>query len=85
MNESISEVRKRAWATRRKKYGKYGHAGAYKRGLAGEDAVALQRCRELIAKLHNEGILTEGQAAKATGLYRIDLRKLCDDLGGIKP
>jgi hypothetical protein len=36
--------------------------------------------RKMLARLHNEGILSEGQAAKATGLGRIELRKLCDEL-----
>ncbi len=32
-----------------------------------------------IAKLYADGEMSEGQAARATGLHRIDLRKLADD------
>lgn len=77
-DESISEIRKRAWETRRQKYGKYGHAGSYSR-----QAGACPHCARmggLIVRLLAEGTLSEGQAAKATGLDRITLRKMVDDL-----
>lgn len=70
----VSETRRRAWETRRQKYGASGHAGAYTRPCA--------RCRSmqaLIVRLHREGVLSEGRAAKATGLDRVELRRLADD------
>lgn len=76
---NLTEVRARAWQTRRTKYGPKGHNSSFTRS-----AVPCARCRSmeaLIVRLHNEGILTEGQAAKATGLYRIELRALADKQG----
>ena len=77
MNE-ISERRKRAWETRREKYGALGHAGAYsQRGGACQDCA---RMRDWLVRLHIEGTLSEGQASKATGLSRIDLRAAADEM-----
>ena len=75
----ISETRKRAWETRRKKYGAHGHNGSYNRPSVPEPCPDCARMRALIVRLHVEGILSEGQAAKAAGLYRIDLRQAADD------
>jgi hypothetical protein len=36
--------------------------------------------RTLIIRLHAEGVLSEGQAAKATGLHRIGIRKIVDEM-----
>ncbi|RVP13103.1 hypothetical protein CN085_19520 [Sinorhizobium meliloti] len=78
MTESISERRKRAWETRREKYGDHGHNGSYSRNPG--PCSDCERMRAYLVRLHVEGVLSEGQAAKATGLYRIDLRKAADDL-----
>ncbi|SCB30681.1 hypothetical protein [Rhizobium lusitanum] len=75
---SISETRKRAWITRREKYGPIGHRGSYSRNPGPCPDCA--RMRGWLVRLHVEGTLSEGQAAKATGLGRIDLRKAADDL-----
>lgn len=69
----LKAVRARAWKTRRAKYGKRGHKGTYN----------YRRCRcnnmtALLVQLHNEGILSEGQVAKATGIDRLEVRKLAD-------
>lgn len=75
---SLSETRKRAWQTRRQKYGSRGHNGSYNRER--HDCPDCARMRNFIARLHVEGALSEGQAAKAAGITRIELRILSDDL-----
>lgn len=77
MSETISEKRKRAWATRREKYGDHGHNGTYNRSSG--QCSDCERMRGWLVRLHVEGVLTEGQAAKATGLHRIELRRAADD------
>ncbi len=74
---NLSEARKQAWATRRAKYGPKGH-NRYTVTLRTDPSVVSMRA--LIAKLTNEGVLSEGQACKATGLHRIELRTLCDSI-----
>lgn len=37
---------------------------------------------DLLIKLYNEGALSEGQVAKATGLHRIDIRRRADEMTG---
>ncbi|MHC2481587.1 hypothetical protein [Rhizobium leguminosarum] len=77
MSESISEIRRRAWATRREKYGHLGHNGSYTREPG--PCSACDRMRAVLVRLHVEGILSEGQVAKATGMHRIDVRKAGDE------
>ena len=72
--ESISDIRKRAWTTRRAKYGPQGHGGSYRRLHLNRDAMLA-----LIIRLHNEAVLSEGQVARATGLDRLTIRKLEDE------
>lgn len=68
---SLSTVRKQAWATRRAKYGEKGHSGAYSaNGRCG----ACHSMREAIIRLHNETVLSEGQAAKILKCSRIQVR-----------
>jgi hypothetical protein len=71
------EARHKAWKTRREKYGTRGHSGAYSRNGYCEHC---ERMRRVIAKLHNAEILSEGQAVKATGMDRVDLRALADEI-----
>ncbi len=73
----LSETRKRAWETRRKKYGALGHNGSYTRNPG--PCSDCERMRAWLVRLHAEGVLSEGQAAKATGMYRIDLRSAADE------
>lgn len=73
----LSETSKRAWATRRQKYGAHGHNGAYTRNPG--PCTDCERMRAVLVRLHVEGVLSEGQAAKATGMYRIDLREAADN------
>jgi hypothetical protein len=37
---------------------------------------------DVIVRLHNEGVLSEGQAARALGVGRVELRVLADAAGG---
>jgi hypothetical protein len=85
MANGISDIRLRAWETRRKKYGQHGHSGSYSRNPGPCPDCA--RMRQWLVRLHVEGVLSEGQAAKATGLSRIDLRAAADDLinSGLAP
>jgi hypothetical protein len=70
----VSEVRRRAWKTRRKKYGERGHNSSYSRSsMPSPNADTMLA---LIIKLHYEEALSEGQVAKATGLDRIEIRDL---------
>lgn len=70
--------RKKAWETRRAKYGPRGNNGSYTRPATGP----CSRCaalEALVIKLHVEGVCSEGQAARATGLHRIAVRELADE------
>lgn len=71
----LAAVRKRAWETRREKYGPRGHRGTYSRSV---ERASIHGMLALIIRLHNEGTLTEGQVARATGLDRISIRDLAD-------
>lgn len=87
MKKDLSAVRRRAWATRRAKYGKFGHRGSYRCGC-GRDAdyaAAHSDMILLIVKLHIEGVISEGQASKAMHIGRIDLRKKADELRLLTP
>lgn len=70
----LSEVRRRAWETRRAKYGQRGHAGAY----AGPRSALGLRALQLVAWLHEEGTLSEGQCCKALDMERVEFRIMCD-------
>lgn len=74
--DNFSEVRRAAWKTRRAKYGPTGHDGSYSRPVT--RCGACQSMMDLIIKLHADGTLSEGQAAKATGLDRVELRRRVD-------
>lgn len=77
MGESVSDMRRRAWVTRRAKYGERGHNGSHLRS-GGSKCQHCARLIDAIVRLHIDGILSKGQAAKATGLHRIDLRERAD-------
>ena len=76
MPTDLTEARHRAWRTRRARYGAKGHAGAYSRSHAAR--TALDAARRMIARLHVEGVLSEGQASKACGMGRVAFRRLVD-------
>ena len=68
MND-LSDIRRRAWKTRRATYGQRGHAGTYSR--SSNDALLM-----LAIRLMNEGVLSEGQVSKAANLTRVQVRTL---------
>jgi hypothetical protein len=72
-----SEARQRAWMTRREKYGQRGHSKtAY--GWRQRGPVSKEDLGVIVGKLsRNE--LSEGQASRASGLSRIELRRLVDE------
>lgn len=72
-----TEARQKAWATRREKYGARGHRGAYYRGPSDTEA-KLDHMRTAIVRLYVEGVLSEGQAARVTGLDRVAIRGRAD-------
>ena len=78
--DNYSEIRRAAWKTRREKYGPNGATLPYRR--PGKNCGACQSMMDLIVRLHVEGTLSEGQAAKATGLDRVELRRRADAIDG---
>lgn len=70
--DDLVEVRRKAWETRRAKYGPRGHAGSYSRA-------SHRGLLALVIELHTEGVLSEGQVAKASGLDRVTIRHMADD------
>ncbi len=71
----LSAVRARAWETRRARYGQRGHAGSYSRNTAERGALGL------VIRLMTEGVLSEGQVARATKLDRVTIRAMADAAG----
>lgn len=69
----LKEVRQRAWATRRQKYGERGHAGSYSRATCAPDAECLSR---LVAVLQDANILSEGQISNIAEIDRVAVREL---------
>ena len=83
--DKLKAVRARAWETRRRKYGAHGHSGigkAYSRHSADKAALIdrIQHMEGYLVKLLAHGVISEGQAAKATGLHRIELRRRVDEM-----
>jgi hypothetical protein len=74
----ISTARARAWKTRKEKYGPRGHSGAYTRWPPLGESL-LRRALRLIAQLHVEGAVSEGQCCKALNVGRIEWRSLVDE------
>jgi hypothetical protein len=74
-----AEVRKTSWKTRRDKYGQRGHSGAYSHPRPIYTASWNSRLRTMtdaLIELYREGVLSEGQVSKATGLDRVSCREL---------
>lgn len=72
--KSLSEIRAAAWKTRRERYGPTGTRLPYGRPKANREQMLA-----LIIRLHNEGILSEGQVCKVTELDRVEIRRLALD------
>lgn len=76
--ERLKLIRAKAWQTRRQQYGQKGHNSSYsRRGIV---VRVPEKCLMLIARLHMEGILSEGQACSALEMHRIEFRKYCDQV-----
>lgn len=67
------KAREKAWKSRREKYGPKGHHGTYSRA-SGKCCDHCNRMRVVIVGLHREGVLSEGQAARISGLSRVEVR-----------
>ena len=79
----VMDARKKAWETRRKKYGSSGHKGSYRCGTWRYDAKEQARVRNMedaLIELYESAILSEGQVSKMTGLDRITVRIRADDM-----
>lgn len=74
---NVREVRLRAWETRRKKYGQRGHRGSYSRSA--NSTPACEGMLALLIDLHLAAQVSEGQLSRATGLHRIEVRRLVDE------
>ena len=72
----LTAIRKTAWETRRQKYGARGHASNYSRPRTGPCNCAAYL---MIVRLYHEGVLSEGQAARALNIDRVTLRMEADD------
>jgi hypothetical protein len=77
MSEKLTAARLKAWETRRQTYGPRGHAGSYRQASL---CLHCARMRDALIRLHNEGVLSEGQTAKATGMGRVEMRRRADEL-----
>lgn len=76
---SLSDIRKKAWVTRRQKYGSRGNRGSY---LCCKSRHC-DRCNGamgLIVKMHNADLLSEGQICAALKMGRVDFRIIRDDI-----
>lgn len=79
MSETVGDIRKRAWQTRRQKYGQRGHSGVYcpaRMVYTARWNERLNSMTDALIRLYREGVLSEGQASKATGLDRVSCREL---------
>lgn len=78
MTTDLSEIRRRAWKTRRAKYGAHGHSGCYSsakrsRALAATMAAYHARDEISVARRHLQMLLPHGAAHRAiTALDRAD-------------
>lgn len=75
---SLSDARRRSWETRRAKYGQKGHSGAYAR----PPSILGRKALQLVARLHEEGMLSEGQCCKALAMERVEFRIMCNEFAG---
>jgi len=76
-----NNARRRAWETRRKKYGQQGHKGSYSRFQnCSCTEIAKTATEAEVLKLLQDGVLSEGQAASILGIDRIELRIKADAL-----
>jgi hypothetical protein len=80
--ESVSEIRKRSWKTRREKYGSRGHSGPYcacKPIYLAPWNARMRSMQDCLLRLWRHGIISEGQISKACGIDRVSCRELADE------
>lgn len=73
----MTDARKRAWETRRKKYGARGHSGPYSAFVPVYSPpwnVRLRNMEQALIRLYRQGVLSEGQVSRATGMDRVSCR-----------
>jgi hypothetical protein len=73
--DNIAEVRARAWATRRQKYGERGHRGSYSRGSTADRRADQARDEISVARRSAQILLPSPAAHKI-----IDALDLADDI-----
>ena len=54
--------------------------GWWRRGRIPEWRIKSQRMQDMLIRLHNDAVLSEGQVARVTGLDRVSLRMRADEL-----
>ena len=74
---NLATARAKAWETRRAKYGPRGHGGSYN---TARPTPANDGALRLVIELHRDAVLSEGQVAAATGLDRVEIRRMVDEL-----
>ena len=80
MENKLKEARRKAWETRRAKYGAKGHNGYWKRNIQPWSG-RIQRMEDALIRLYGEAILSEGQVSSITGLGRIECRRRAQEMG----
>lgn len=75
----MSDARRKAWETRRAKYGASGHAGSYRMSSIVEVDPIGKRALAFVLRLYEQGELSEGQCCKALQLDRVSFREMVDD------
>jgi hypothetical protein len=68
MKADLSEVRRRAWETRRLAYGSSGHRGAYK---SLSNCPGCRRIYTALIRLQDKGILSEAQVVQVVGSAKV--------------
>lgn len=79
---NASAARKQAWETRRNRYGESGHGMTYRPAPHRKRTVLETAALRLLARLHDEQVLSEGQICQALGLDRVEFREIVERFRG---
>lgn len=79
---SASTSRTLAWETRRIRYGKSGHHATYRPNPHQRRTALETAALRLLARLHEEEVLSEEQICQALGLDRIEFREIVERFRG---
>lgn len=71
----IGAIRRRAWKTRRARYGQIGHFGSYRCG-SWTNSIELSR---LIAYVNGTGLMSEGELSQLLNMDRVSIRIHADE------